>query len=118
MYAGPHWDYNSAYEIALGGCEPFDSDTGWVYDMTCWIHGTNFPVPFWWERMLQDTVYTRDLNCRWTQLRSTTLSTANIFNIITSVLAIFDESFLTSLFECIVIFHSPNGDFGKVNYNG
>jgi len=85
LHAGPHWDYNSAYKIALGGCESFDSDTGWVYDMTCWIHGADFPVPFWWERMLQDTVYTRDLKCRWQQLRSTTLSTANIFNVMDSI---------------------------------
>lgn len=85
LHAGPHWDYNSAYKVAIGGCEPFDSDTGWVYDMTCWIHGTNFPVPFWWKRMLQDTVYARDLKCRWTQLRSTTLSNAHIFYLMDSI---------------------------------
>ena len=53
--------------------------------MTCWIHSTNYPVPFWWKRMLQDTIYTRDLKCRWTQLRATTLSTANIFHIMDSI---------------------------------
>lgn len=85
FYAAPHWDYNSAWKVALGGCEPFDADTGWTYDMTCWIHGSNYPVPFWWKRLLQDTTYTRDLKCRWIQLRTTTLSTANIYNIIDSI---------------------------------
>lgn len=85
IHAGPHWDYNSAWKVAIGGCESFDSDTGWVYDMTCWIHGANFPVPFWWERMLQDTVYARDLKCRWIQLRSTTLSTSHIFYLMDSI---------------------------------
>lgn len=85
LHAGPHWDYNSAYKIELAGCEPFDSDTGWVYNMTCWIHGSNYPVPFWWKQMLQDTTYTRDLKCRWIQLRSSTFSIANIFHIIDSI---------------------------------
>ncbi len=85
MHAGPHWDYNSAWNVKAGGCEPFDADTGWTYDMTCWIHGTNYPVPFWWERLLQDTAYANDLKCRWTQLRSTTFSTTHIFNVMDSL---------------------------------
>lgn len=85
LVAGPHWDYNSAWEVKVGGCEPFDSDTGWTYPLTCWIHGTNYPVPFWWKRLLQDTTYTHDLKCRWTQLRSSTLSNAHIFHVIDSV---------------------------------
>lgn len=85
LTAGPHWDYNSAWEVKINNCQAFDSDTGWTYPLTCWIHSTNFPVPFWWKRLLQDTVYTRDLKCRWSQLRATTLSTANIYHIIDSV---------------------------------
>ncbi|TAL60312.1 MAG: T9SS type A sorting domain-containing protein [Bacteroidetes bacterium] len=85
LNANPHWDYNSAWEVKLGGCEPFAADTGWTYPLTCWIHGTNYPVPFWWKRLLQDTLYVRDMKCRWTQLRSTTLSTANIYHIMDSV---------------------------------
>lgn len=85
LTAGPHWDYNSAWEVELGGCEPFDSDTGWTYPLTCWIHSTNFPVPFWWNRLLQDTTYTRDLKCRWIQLRSGTLSNAHINHVIDSI---------------------------------
>ncbi len=85
LMASPHWDYNSAWEVKLGGCEPFDADTGWTYPLTCWIHGSNYPVPFWWKRLLQDTTYTRDMKCRWTQLRSTVLSNANINHVIDSI---------------------------------
>jgi hypothetical protein len=85
IHAGPHWDYNSAYDVGVGGCESFDSDTGWVYNMSCWIHGANYPVPFWWKRFLQDTVYTRDLKCRWMQLRATTFSNAHIFYLMDSI---------------------------------
>lgn len=85
LNANPHWDYNSAYDVNIGGCEPFDSDTGWTYAMTCWIHGSNYPVPFWWKRLLQDTTYANDLQCRWTQLRKTTLSTSHIHHILDSI---------------------------------
>ncbi len=84
LMASPHWDYNSAWEVKVGGCEPFATDTGWTYPLTCWVNAS-FPVPFWWKRLLQDTVYTRDMKCRWTQLRSTVLSNANIYHIMDSV---------------------------------
>ena len=85
MQANPHWDYNSAWQVVLGGCEPFAADTGWTYPLTCWIHGTNYPVPFWWKRLLEDSTYTRDMKCRWKQLRASTFSTANIYHIMDSV---------------------------------
>jgi len=84
LHANPHWDYNSAWEIKLGGCEPFAADTGWTYPLTCWVN-SSYPVPFWWNRFLQDSTYTRDMKCRWTQLRSTVLSNSNIYHIIDSV---------------------------------
>lgn len=81
LHAGPVWDYNSAwYNVHACG---FDVDTGWAYPMTCWI--SSAPVPFWWERMLQDSIYTRDLKCRWMTWRSSVLDTANIFHIIDSI---------------------------------
>jgi hypothetical protein len=81
LIAGPHWDYNSAYGAALCG---FDVDTGWTYPMTCWVNAS-FPVPFWWKRFLQDSIYTRDMKCRWIQLRSTVLDTTNIFHAMDSI---------------------------------
>jgi len=84
LNANPHWDYNSAWEIKLGGCEPFAADTGWTYPLTCWVNAS-YPVPFWWKRLLQDTTYTRDMKCRWMQMRSTVLSNANIFHIMDSL---------------------------------
>ncbi|MDQ3109548.1 MAG: CotH kinase family protein [Bacteroidota bacterium] len=81
LHCGPLWDYNSAwYNIHYCG---FDVDTGWAYPMTCWI--SSAPVPFWWEKMLEDSIYSRDLKCRWTTWRSTVLDTAHIFHIIDSI---------------------------------
>lgn len=81
IHCGPLWDYNSAwFNIHYCG---FDVDTGWAYPMTCWVSSS--PVPFWWERMLQDTIYSRDLKCRWITWRSSVLDTTNMFHIIDSI---------------------------------
>jgi hypothetical protein len=84
LNANPQWDYNSAWNIQLFGCEPFSADTGWTYDMTCWVN-SGYPVPFWWSRLLEDATYANDLKCRWEDLRSTTLSNDHIFHIMDSI---------------------------------
>jgi CotH kinase protein len=91
LHAGPHWDYNSAWKVGLFGCESFDSDTGWVYDMTCWVN-SGFPVPFWWSRLLEDTTYANDLHCRWDMLRSSSLSNAHIESLIDSMATYIQEA--------------------------
>jgi hypothetical protein len=83
IQAAPLWDFNSAWNVHTCG---FDADTGWAYPMTCWVNAS-FHVPFWWGRLLQDSIYVRDMKCRWTQLRSTVLDTANIFHIMDSISA-------------------------------
>jgi hypothetical protein len=84
LTAGPFWDFNSAwYNAHLCG---FDIDTGWAYQMTCWVN-QNFPVPFWWSRFMQDSIFTRDLKCRWITLRSHYLDTAFLFHEIDSIAA-------------------------------
>lgn len=79
---GPLWDYNSAWGI--NACT-LGQDTGWVYNTYCWPSLS--PIPFWYPRMLQDSIYARDLHCRWITWRSTVLDTNNIFNIIDSIAA-------------------------------
>ena len=81
IHAGPHWDYNSAWNVHACG---FDSTSGWDYPMSCWVNAS-YHVPFWWGRLLQDTNYTHDLKCRWLHLRATTLSDAHIFHIMDSI---------------------------------
>jgi hypothetical protein len=81
IHCGPLWDYNSAwFNIHYCG---FDVDTGWAYPMTCWV--SSAPVPFWWEKMMHDTIYTRDMKCRWITWRSTVLDTNHMFHILDSL---------------------------------
>jgi hypothetical protein len=84
LTAGPFWDFNSAWYNAHA-CG-FDVDTGWAYQMTCWVN-QSFPVPFWWQRFMQDSIFTRDLKCRWATLRSHYLDTAFLFHEIDSMAA-------------------------------
>lgn len=84
LTAGPYWDYNSAW-WNIHQCN-FDVASGWDYQMTCWVN-SSYPVPFWWDRMMQDNSFKDELNCRWTTLRQTTLSTAHIFQQIDSMAA-------------------------------
>jgi len=62
LHIGPPWDYDRAYENGTQG--------GWVHEIT---HPT-WPYPFWWSKFRQDSVYMRNLYCRWHSLRETTLS--------------------------------------------
>jgi len=81
LKAGPHWDYNSAWNLHYCG---FDTVSGWTYPMTCWIN-QSYKVPFWWSKLLQDTTYANEMKCRWLYHRSNALDTAVIFHVIDSV---------------------------------
>lgn len=90
LHAGPVWDFNSAWHnVAL--CADYDAFDGWAYQQSCWVN-SSFPVPDYWEQMLQDTVFTNDLRCRWTSLRQDVLSTENIFEMVDSIAAYIGEA--------------------------
>ena len=71
---GPVWDFNLAYGNQYEG--GFWSPEGWVRDH--WLD----PVPFWWDRLLEDPAYTEALNCRWQALRSELLSLDRVHGLI------------------------------------
>ncbi len=85
---GPVWDYDIAWGNAdyAGGDDP----TGFAYQFNS--PGAGQQVPFWWNRLLQDPYYSNTMRCRWNQLRSGILSTANLHNWIDSVGTVLDES--------------------------
>lgn len=77
LHAGPFWDFNLAYGNG-DYCEGWQTNN-WQY-LGCGQSST-----FWWERFLEDTMYTRGLRCRWDELRQTTLSTPYLMNFIDSM---------------------------------
>lgn len=90
LVAGPLWDYNIAWGNAnycQGG-----STSGWEinFNSVCG-GGGELQNPFWWKRLLEDTLYANDVNCRWTQLRQTLLSDTVLFAYIDSLAAVLEQ---------------------------
>lgn len=67
---GPIWDFN----LSMGNAGFND---GWKTDG--WLIYTN-PVPFWWDRLLQDKNFTQKLAKRWKELRKDTLATSKLLD--------------------------------------
>lgn len=82
--AGPVWDYDLAFRNA-NYCNGSDI-YGWAYkfNYVCPGDGAGL-IPFWWERLMQDTAFVGSLRCRWKSFRKTTLSDAHVQQIIDSV---------------------------------
>ena len=82
--AGPVWDYDLAFRNA-NYCNGSDI-YGWAYkfNYVCPGDGAGL-IPFWWERLMQDTAFVGSLQCRWKSLRKTTLSDSHVQQIIDSV---------------------------------
>ena len=85
---GPVWDYDLAWHNAdyCGG----DQVTGWAYQFPCpddW-----WQVPFWWDRLLQDTTFQNRMKCRWTYFRNTILSDSAVHAYADSLSVLLDES--------------------------
>ena len=75
---GPFWDYN----LAFGNADYCDGGitSGWEVNGGC--GGSN---PFWFERLLDDTMYQNKLKCRWEYLRDRSFHQDSLFNFIDSM---------------------------------
>ncbi len=82
LVAGPVWDFNIAY----GNANYSDADitSGWRIH-----HGR---VPFWWTRLLQDTMFVQRITKRWSTLRSGPLRMQRIVEHIDSLALVLDEA--------------------------
>ncbi len=88
LKAGPVWDYDIAYGNA-NYCDATDT-TGWAYLFSC--TGDSWQVPFWWQKLQQDTNYTNQMKCRWTDYRNNVLSLSHINGVIDSIANLLNES--------------------------
>lgn len=85
---GPVWDYDLAWHNAdyYGN----ESPAGWEYQFA--EEWDDLQVPFWWQRMLEDTLFNNCLKCRWTELRAGFLSNDAVFNWIDSTAQTLDAA--------------------------
>jgi hypothetical protein len=80
IVAGPLWDFNLSF--GNGDYCNGQSYTGWMYEEYC-DNGN----PFWWENMLEDSLFLKSLKCRWRELRESSLNTGYLLNYIDSLAA-------------------------------
>lgn len=90
IHAGPLWDFNLGWGNA-NYCQGGQT-TGWEvnFNSVCQGNGANMN-PFWLNRMLQDTVFSNNLKCRWSDLRTSILSDEHLMNYIDSLGMILEE---------------------------
>jgi hypothetical protein len=88
IHMGPVWDYDLAWYNA-DYCDGF-STTGWAFNINYVC--ANAGVPFWWERLLQDSVFTQNMACRWKALRGNEFRLDHIFGAIDSMANVVQES--------------------------
>ena len=63
---GPMWDHNYCY----GNYNPYENVfIKWEYDNSWWQFN-DAQIPFWWDKLMQDSFYVSTLNERWSALRN------------------------------------------------
>jgi hypothetical protein len=76
IFAGPMWDFNLGYGNVDFWDEAVKTD-GWIYP---------YGDRLWWtQRMLQDTTYSKALDCQWNYLRQGVLSEQGVNDLIDSM---------------------------------
>jgi hypothetical protein len=91
LKAGPVWDFDWAWKD-IWDCNIFQATdgSGWSHHINdC---NTDNYSPGWMIRLLQDSVFANELNCRWQNLRNGILDTSFVFHYIDSVANYLDES--------------------------
>lgn len=86
---GPLWDFN----LAFGNADYYNGayTDGWEWDFPCPFPdgGLN---PFWWHRLLEDSIYYQNLKCRWHDLRTSVFDLNHINAIIDSFATLLDSA--------------------------
>lgn len=83
LKAGPVWDFDWAWKDIPGCYFGVTDGSGWSYHINdCGpdVNGTG-----WFVRLLQDSAFANELNCRWTELRGTIFDTTNLFHYMDSI---------------------------------
>ena len=78
LNAGPIWDFDQTYGVSrVCSC---DDPTGWTYLQNQPDCEDFESMPLWWEAMIEDTVFTNRLKCRWESMRSGSLHADTLMN--------------------------------------
>lgn len=85
LVAGPPWDYNLGYGNVNYGNDWDASETfGWCYPQ--WSR------TYWFERLMEDPIYSNKVTCMWSDYRATFLSDESIHNLLDSCIAVMGDA--------------------------
>ena len=90
LVMGPLWDYNVAFGNIDWPCVPDDLE-GFGMDFNEPCSDEFWLTPFWWKRLLEDSVYAERLAVRWAALRDAQLATEQVVGHIDSVATLLNE---------------------------
>ncbi len=91
---GPIWDFN----LAFGNANYYDggSTYGWQVEINSnqeFIDANDsFKIPFWWQKLMADSNFVNQLQCRWRELRNNQYRTDQILSYIDSLVNVLDEA--------------------------
>lgn len=85
---GPAWDY----DLAFGNADYYNGAmlADWQVDFR--VQSDGFQIPFWWQKLMQDSTFTSRVYARWRELRAGVLETARVHAYLDSMAAYIDEA--------------------------
>jgi hypothetical protein len=86
IYAGPVWDFDWAYKDHSSSML---NGAGWRHDYS---EATDVKPPGWYIKLIQDSTFANELNCRYFNLRNNILNTSNLFHFIDSLENILNDA--------------------------
>ncbi len=90
LNAGPVWDYDLAFrnaEYCSGS-----SISGWAYQFNNVCPGDFWQIPFWWDRLIKDSNFVKNLRTRWFEKRTSSLSETRLVQLIDSINTLVSEA--------------------------
>jgi subtilisin-like proprotein convertase family protein len=86
IHVGPVWDYDLAWH---------NCNYGNAWDEKYWqfeIPNNDFPIPVWWDKLMDDINFKNKLYCRYHSLRMSLLSNNKLYEYIDNTAAMLSES--------------------------
>jgi hypothetical protein len=81
LIAGPLWDFNLSFGKAWFSDDMYVTE-GWQVDYDTTHPDDEFKVPFWWEKLVTDTLFMEKVKMRWQQFRKHPINKASLFKTI------------------------------------
>lgn len=85
---GPVWDFN----LAFGNCNycSGENTSGWMWNFNSICPQDYWVIPFWWDRLREDTNFLLEAQQRWKNLRAGPLSDQAAMTAVDSLVAVLD----------------------------